>query len=102
MQMLPCSELVSTAKTRMPAIIQSFSGLCAEFPLQVCSLLLGEGKKEQVSLLLRNRPLPTTCRLPGPGEGQNLMPPETFEFIEILLDIARPAPSPRFLHEVKD
>src|SRR5437899_13041546 len=30
------------------------------------------------------------------------MPPETLEFVEMLLDLARPAPGPSFFHEVED
>src|SRR6185295_3972488 len=59
-------------------------------------------KKDQISLILGNRPLTVARRLPNPGESQNFMPPETFEFVEMLLDLARPAPRSRVFHKVEN
>src|SRR5262245_4721389 len=52
--------------------------------------------------MLGNRPLCVAGRLPNLGESQNLMPPETLEFVEMLLDLARPAPGSSVFHEVED
>src|SRR5579862_5120587 len=52
--------------------------------------------------MLGDRPLRVAGRLPDLGESQNLMPPETLEFVEMLLNLARPAPSPSVFHEVED
>src|SRR5262249_53922009 len=41
-------------------------------------------------------------RLPNFGESQNLMPPETFEFVEMLLHLTRLAPSRTALDEPED
>src|SRR5262245_60789875 len=52
--------------------------------------------------MLENRPSRVAGRLPNLGESQNLMPPETLEFVEMLLHLAPPAPGPSVIHEVED
>ena len=52
--------------------------------------------------MLGNRPLRVAGRLPDPGESQNLMPPETLEFLKMLLDLARPVPGAGVFHELED
>src|SRR2546427_5223509 len=52
--------------------------------------------------MLGNRPLRAAGRLPSLGESQNFMPQETLEFVEILLDFARPTPGSSIFYEVED
>ena len=59
-------------------------------------------KRYEIPLVLGNRPLRVAGRLPNLGESQNLMPPKTLEFVEILLDLARPAPGASNFHEIED
>src|SRR5689334_291021 len=52
--------------------------------------------------MLGNRPLFVAGCLPNLGEGQNLIPPETLEFVEMLLDLARSAPGPSAFHKLEN
>src|SRR5207244_7822707 len=59
-------------------------------------------EKDQISLILRNRPLRIAGRLANLGESQNLMSPEALDFIEMLLNLARPPSGSSLFHEVDD
>jgi hypothetical protein len=52
--------------------------------------------------MLGNGPLAAASCLANVGESQDFTPPEALEFVEMLLDLARPAPGSRFFHEVQD
>ena len=58
--------------------------------------------KDEISLILGNRPITATRRFPNLRESLNLMPPKTLEVVEMLLDLAWHTPGPRSVYKIED
>ena len=52
--------------------------------------------------MLGNGPLAAASCLANVGESQDFTPPEALEFVEMLLDLARPAPGACVFHKVEN